>query len=218
MNRDLISASSDELRRMIERRVLATAPDEKSRFSVAGVAAEQQAQVEQLLPIHRTQAAVLVPLVDRPAGLSLLFTQRPAHMRRHAGQISFPGGRVEASDAGPLAAALRETEEEIGLLHSYIHPVGYLQPQLIFTGYRVMPVVGFVKPDFELRLDSNEVDEVFEVPFRYFLDPTNHHARKRMLGELAIQVYDFSYAGRHIWGATASIILSLYQLLQEHRE
>lgn len=215
MSRELRSISTDELRRLIEQHVLTTAPDDSARFSIAGISAEQQNQVEHLLPIHRTQAAVLVPLIERPTGLSLLFTQRPVHMRSHAGQISFPGGRVEAVDSGPLATALRETEEEIGLSQAYIRPVGYLPPQLIFTGYRITPVVAFVQPGFDLRLDENEVAEVFEAPLSYFLDSANHLARERRLGELSIQVYDFPYGGRHIWGATASIILSLYQLLKE---
>jgi 8-oxo-dGTP pyrophosphatase MutT (NUDIX family) len=216
VSNELRLTSGDDLRRLIERSVSATAPDATSRFSIAGISPEQQAQVEHLLPVHRTEAAVLVPIIERPAGLSLLFTERPTHMRRHAGQISFPGGRVEAHDSGPLATALRETEEEIGLPNSLIRVVGYLPPQLIFTGYRVVPVLGFVQPDFDLRLDANEVAAVFEAPLSHFLDPTNHLARERMLGDMAIQVYDFPYGERRIWGATASIILSLYQLLQEH--
>lgn len=198
---------------MIENCVATTAPDDTTPFNIAGISPEQHALVQHLLPVQRTQAAVLVPIVVRPEGLMLLFTQRAEHLRRHAGQISFPGGRIEASDAGPLAAALRETEEEIGLARSYIHTVGYLAPQLIFTGYYVTPVIGFVQPGFELRIDTSEVANVFEAPLRHFLDPANHLLRDRELGAITAKVYDFAYGERRIWGATAGIIMSLYKSL-----
>lgn len=198
---------------MIENCVATTAPDDTTPFNIAGISPEQHALVQHLLPVQRTQAAVLVPIVVRPEGLMLLFTQRAEHLRRHAGQISFPGGRIENSDAGPLAAALRETAEEIGLSHAYIHTVGYLAPQLIFTGYYVTPVIGFVQPGFALRIDTSEVADVFEAPLTHFLDPANHLLRDRELGAITAKVYDFAYDERRIWGATAGIIMSLYKSL-----
>jgi len=207
-----------ELRRLIEGCVLATAPDETTPFNIAGISPEQQTLVQHLLPAQRIQAAVLMPIVLRPEGLSLLFTQRATHLRNHAGQISFPGGRIEPNDAGPLAAALRETEEEIGLSRTYIHTVGYLVPHVIFTGYCVTPVIGFVQPGFELRLDTREVAEVFEAPLVYFLDPANHLARDRQVGEMTARVYDLPYGERRIWGATAGIVMSLYRMLVKQQD
>ena len=113
-----------------------------------------------------------------------------------------------------LAAALRETEEEIGLRREHVQVLGYLEPQMIFTGYCVSPVVGLVKPGFELRLDSSEVAAVFEVPLAHVLDPLNHQARDRVLGKVTLQVYDIPYGDYRIWGATAGILMSLYRLLK----
>lgn len=201
------------LRRLIEQSVLIDVPADDAECSIAGIDPTQQSEVLHLVPALRTQAAVLMPLVMHDDGLSLLFTQRPTHMRRHPGQISFPGGRIEPGDAGPLAAALRETQEEIGLSAEYIQPIGYLPPLLIFTGYRVTPVVAFVRPGFVLRLDEGEVAEAFEVPFAHFMNPTNHLARDRVVGNLTVRVYDLPYGERRIWGATAGIIMTLYQRL-----
>lgn len=212
-SRELHLASADELRRLIELSVSASAPDSNTPSSIAGISPEQHALVEHLLPEQRTLAAVLMPIVVRPEGLNLLFTQRATHLRRHAGQISFPGGRIESTDEGPLAAALRETEEEIGLSRSHVHTVGYLNPHLIFTGYCVTPVVAFVQPRFELHLDSSEVAEVFEAPLTHFLDPAHHLARDRAVGDIMTRVYDFPFGERRIWGATAGIIMSLYRSL-----
>lgn len=213
-SRELRTTSAVELRRLIESCISTAVPDDSTPFNIAGITPEQHALVQHLLPVQRTQAAVLVPIVVRPEGLMLLFTQRAEHLRRHAGQISFPGGRIEPSDAGPMAAALRETEEEIGLSRSYIHTVGYLAPQLIFTGYYVTPVIGFVQPGFELFIDTSEVAEVFEAPLNHFLDPANHLLRDRELGVVIAKVYDIPYGDRRVWGATAGIIMSLYRLLK----
>lgn len=160
-----------------------------------------------------TPAAVLVPIVLRPAAPTLLLTERTAHLRDHAGQVCFPGGRIEAGDASPRAAALRETEEEIGLLPQHVEVIGYLPDYCTGTGFAVTPVVGFVRPPFALHPDSFEVAEVFEVPLAFLLDPANH-------GEHAIfwrgreRRYHAMPYGRHfIWGATAGMIVSLYRSL-----
>jgi 8-oxo-dGTP pyrophosphatase MutT (NUDIX family) len=214
VNRELHLASAEELRRLIASSVSVTAPDETTPSNIAGLAPEQFSLVQHLLPEIRTQAAVLVPIIVREQGLNLLFTQRATHLRRHAGQISFPGGRIEPTDDSPLAAALRETEEEIGLKRQYVHTVGYLGPHLIFTGYCVTPVVAFVQPSFELRLDASEVAEVFEAPLTHFLNPANHLARDRAVGDVKMRVYDLPFGERRIWGATAGIIMSLYRSLR----
>lgn len=159
-------------------------------------------------------AAVLVPIVDHENGLTVLLTQRASTLKNHPGQISFPGGRIEPTDLNPLEAALRETEEEIGLTREYITFAGYLEPQLVLTGYWVTPVVAFVQPGFALRLDHREVETAFEVPLAHIVDPLNHRARTRELGAVTVQVYDIPYQNHNIWGATAGMLLSLYKLLR----
>lgn len=144
----------------------------------------------------------------------MLLTQRASHLKNHAGQISFPGGRIEPTDLNPVEAALRETQEEIGLSREHITFVGYLEPQLVLSGYWVTPVVAFVQPGFELQLDRREVDSAFEVPLTHILDPVNHRARERQLGAVTVQVYDIPYQGHHIWGATAGMLMAFYRLLQ----
>jgi 8-oxo-dGTP pyrophosphatase MutT (NUDIX family) len=204
------------LQQRIEQRLTGTrAPDEHTPCLIAGLAPEQIELVRHLIPESHKQSAVLVPIVQRPDGLSVLFTERASHLRNHAGQISFPGGRIEASDIDPKAAALRETEEEIGLSREYVRVLGYLQPHLVFTGYRIIPVVALVQPDFTLTLDAGEVASAFEVPLRYLLNPENHEARDREIGEITVRVHDIPYGERRIWGATAGMVMSLYRLLQD---
>jgi 8-oxo-dGTP pyrophosphatase MutT (NUDIX family) len=204
-----------ELRRLIEERLKDSRPPTDPHSAVpAGFSVEIEAAVRQYFPASPAAAAVLVPLVDREDGLTVLLTQRATHLKNHAGQISFPGGRIESSDAGPLAAALRETEEEIGLPRDHITFAGYLEPQLVLSGFWVTPVVGFVQPGFALTLDSREVDETFEVPLLHILDAANHQARERLLGTTKVRVYDIPYGERHIWGATAGMLMSLYRLLK----
>ncbi|MCC7412927.1 MAG: CoA pyrophosphatase [Gammaproteobacteria bacterium] len=155
-------------------------------------------------------AAVLVPLVLRPQGLSVLLTRRTEHLDKHAGQVSFPGGHVETHDRDYVATALRETEEEIGLRPGYIHVVGALDECLTVTGYRVVPVVGLVHPGFDLRPDRFEVEEVFEVPLEHIFEPANH-ARDGLdfLGRRR-EFYVIQYQRHRIWGATAAILVNFY--------
>jgi 8-oxo-dGTP pyrophosphatase MutT (NUDIX family) len=162
-----------------------------------------------------TPAAVLVPLVERAEGLHVLLTQRTAHLRDHAGQVSFPGGRIESRDASPEAAALRETFEEIGLAGEYIEVVGFLDTYLTATGFSVVPVVGFVREGFSLALDRFEVQTVFEVPLEIVLDPANHLLRKRQFHGVEIAYYEIAGAQCHIWGATAGMLVGLQRRLTD---
>lgn len=158
-------------------------------------------------------AAVLVPVVIRPEALSVLLTRRTDHLHHHPGQISFPGGRVEASDVSPVMTALRETQEEIGLEPERIELLGKLPEYRTGTGFRVTPVVGLVHPPFEVRLDTFEVAEVFEVPLSHFLDPANHQRHSKEYQGRMRQYYAMPYGDYFIWGATAGMLVSLYRFL-----
>ena len=162
-------------------------------------------------PKRLRPAAVLVPLVERPQGLSVLLTQRTEHLHDHAGQVSFPGGRVEPRDQGVIGAALRETAEEIGLTEGYIDVVGFLDNYETVTGYLITPVVGFVSPGFSLTLDDFEVADTFEVPLEFLLDPQNHQVHMRMRHGSNRRYYVFEYENRYIWGATAGMLMNLYR-------
>jgi 8-oxo-dGTP pyrophosphatase MutT (NUDIX family) len=161
-----------------------------------------------------TEAAVLVPLVDRAGQVQVLFTQRTAHLDDHAGQISFPGGRVEAGDASREATALRETEEEIGLAAPSVAVLGRLPDYEIPSGFRITPIVGWIEPPFALNPDPFEVAGVFEAPLEHFLDAARYqrrqfHFRGRHRHYLAIP-----FEGRYIWGATAGMLYNLCRLLR----
>jgi 8-oxo-dGTP pyrophosphatase MutT (NUDIX family) len=181
---------------------------------LAGARPEVMERMRGSLPAHRVPAAVLVPLVERDVGLTVLLTQRADTLKDHAGQISFPGGRIEPQDSDAWHAALREAQEEIGLSPDYVEFAGYLPDHLVGTGFRVTPVVGFVSPRFELRIAAAEVHDVFEVPLSFILDAANHKSRMRKLGELSFEVYDIPYGDRNIWGATAGMLMTFRRLLQ----
>lgn len=159
-------------------------------------------------------AAVLVPLVLRDATPSVLLTRRTDHLHHHPGQISFPGGRVEAGDASPVATALRETQEEIGLAADRVELLGALPDYFTGTGFRVTPVVGLVHPPFELVLDTFEVAEAFEVPLAHFLDPANHLRHSLEVEGRTRHFHAMPYGDYYIWGATAGMLMSLYQVLK----
>lgn len=158
-------------------------------------------------------AAVLVPLVVRGEGLSVLFTRRAEHLHHHPGQICFPGGRIEASDPSPTMAAIRETEEEIGLQADRLEVLGALPEYFSRTGFRVTPVVALVHPPFELRLDAFEVAESFEVPFSFLMDVSNHRQVDTEYQGRPRRVYSMPYGERDIWGTTAAILVSLQRFL-----
>jgi 8-oxo-dGTP pyrophosphatase MutT (NUDIX family) len=168
-------------------------------------------------------AAVLVPLIDHPSGhrpghpdgMTVLLTLRTAHLSAHAGQISFPGGRIEADDPDPESAALRETEEEVGLPRDRVRLIGRLDTYLTGTGFEITPVVGIVTPPFSLSIDPFEVEEAFEVPLSYILDSRNHQRVERQSGAHRRVFYVLPYEGRNIWGATAGILVNLAEVLAE---
>lgn len=164
-------------------------------------------------PQNLTAAAVLVPLVQRETGLTVLLTQRTAHLRDHAGQISFPGGRCEEQDASPIETALRESREEVGLDPSQIEVLGLLPEYRTGTGFCIIPVVGLVQPPLNLKLDDFEVAEAFETPLSFLLDPANCVRHKiEYQGQLR-EYYAMPWEGYYIWGATAGMLVSLRRLL-----
>lgn len=161
-----------------------------------------------------TKAAVLIPLLLREEGLSVLLTQRTNHLRDHAGQISFPGGRMDPEDRTPDETALRESEEEIGLNRNNVEIIGYLPQYLTVSGYSVTPVVGLVQPQAEYVLDEFEVADVFEVPLNFLIDPANHQVRLWQSEQGGRRFYSMPYENRFIWGATAGMLRNLYHLLK----
>ncbi len=160
-----------------------------------------------------TPAAVLVPLVTRPEGISVLLTLRTQHLAAHAGQISFPGGREEESDDDSVDAALRETEEEVGLPRDHVEVIGRLDTYVTSTGFEVTPVVGLVRTPYPMRPDPFEVAEVFEVPLAFIVDPANHQRQSREFKGRQRTFYVLPYQHRHIWGATAGMLVNLAEVL-----
>jgi 8-oxo-dGTP pyrophosphatase MutT (NUDIX family) len=156
-------------------------------------------------------AAVLIPVVDHPQQPTVLLTQRSAHLNDHAGQISFPGGKIEPADASPLETALREADEEVGLHREFIDPVGYLDLYGTSFGFRILPTLARVKPGFDLRVNQAEVDDVFEVPLEFLMNPANHQLHSREFRGVERNYYAMPYEERYIWGATAGILRVLYE-------
>ena len=155
-------------------------------------------------------AAVLIPVVEH-AQPTVLLTQRAAHLNDHAGQISFPGGKIDATDASPLDAALREAEEEIGLSRQFIDPIGYLDLYATGFGFHILPTVARVKPGFKLRINEDEVDDAFEVPLAFLMNPENHQVHSKEFRGMKRSYYAMPFEERYIWGATAGILRVLYE-------
>ncbi len=164
-------------------------------------------KIAEVRPIR--PAAVLVPIVDHPEP-TVLLTQRAQHLPNHAGQISFPGGKIEKADASPLAAALRETEEEIGLDRGAAEPLGYLDLYMTTLGYRIVPAVARIKPGFALKLNTSEVDATFEVPLAFLMDQANVARHSRDWQGMTRHYYAITFGERYIWGVTAGILRNLH--------
>ena len=175
-----------------------------SDFSLSGVVP---------LPETWRPAAVLVPLVRRDPGLTVLLTQRTEDMPSHAGQIAFPGGRRQADDIDEIATALRETEEEVGLTRDFVQVIGPIDHYRTGTGYEITPIVGIVSPGFTTRADPREVADVFEVPLEHFLDERNHRIDSRVWQGRERRYYAMPYGERYIWGATAGMLKNLQFVL-----
>ncbi|MBS0377251.1 MAG: CoA pyrophosphatase [Proteobacteria bacterium] len=200
---------------LIRARLAGTRPQhERAGWRVPGLSAADSQRLMAHFPAEPRPAAVLVPLVQRDT-LTVLLTQRATQLRNHAGQISFPGGRIEPHDVDPAAAALREAHEEIGLESRFVSVVGYLPDHVVMTGFRVTPVVAFVQPGFELLLDSVEVEDTFEVPVDFIFDPSNQRVRMRRSGFTGeeVEFRDIPYGDRDIWGATAGMLLTLQAMV-----
>ena len=159
-------------------------------------------------------AAVLVPVVDHPEP-SVLLTQRAQHLPDHPGQVSFPGGKIDKSDASPLASALREAEEEIGLARDFVEPIGYLDLYLTTLGYRIVPVIARIKPGFSLTLNVSEVDASFEVPLGYLMDQNNIERHSRDWQGMRRHYYAITFGERYIWGVTAGILRNLHDRIYQ---
>lgn len=163
-------------------------------------------------------AAVLVPLVVRDSGITVLLTQRTAHLHNHAGQISFPGGRVDAEDIDHVAAALREAEEEVGLVSAQIEVIATLPSYCTGTGFRIEPVVGLVRPPLNLKLDDFEVADVFEVPLDFLMDEANWRRDSAEFYGKMRQYWAMPWRDRYVWGATAGIIVNFKRCLEQGRQ
>jgi len=161
--------------------------------------------------IRLKDAAVLVPVIDDGDEAWVIFTQRTKTLRNHSGQISFPGGGIDAQDRSPEEAALRETEEEIGMSRRFIETVGRMPDYISGTGFRIKPVLAVVRPGFTLTPNPSEVDEVFEVPLSFLMDPANHSQGSRMFQGRERFFYEMPYGERYIWGITAGIVRSIYE-------
>ena len=171
-------------------------------------------QSRDVRPERIMSAAVLVPLVERPDGITVLLTQRTGHLKSHAGQVSFPGGKTEPHDDSSEDTALRESEEEIGLRREHVEIVGRLGGRTTGSGFHVTPVVGLIRPEIELVPDPGEVESIFEVPLPFVLDPGNHKFETRLIEGLERQFYVMPYGDFYIWGLTARILVALSNTLR----
>jgi 8-oxo-dGTP pyrophosphatase MutT (NUDIX family) len=190
---------------------------EREGWLVPGLTAAESRAYMSFFPPEPIPAAVLVPIVEHPGAPTVLLTQRATQLRNHAGQVSFPGGRIEPQDGSPTAAALREAHEEIGLEESCVSVVGFLTDHVVISGFRVTPVVAMVRPGFKLLLDAQEVADTFEVPLSFVLDPRNHRPRVHRFraADAEARMFDIPYGNRNIWGATAGMLVTLYRVCIE---
>jgi 8-oxo-dGTP pyrophosphatase MutT (NUDIX family) len=199
------------LRASLARRPLGGAP------RIGHYAGIEAGRLRSLIREAPTRAAVLVPIVDRGEELTVLLTLRALDLKHHAGQVSFPGGRLEPGDGDATAAALREAEEEIGLRPEFVEIIGQLPDHAVITGYRVTPVVGLVRPGFTLVPDPTEVAGIFEAPLRHLLDPRTQTRRRRSIAGEDVETIDLPWGSFNIWGATAGMLLVLRDILTEQQ-
>ncbi len=211
------AATADaQLRDRIMRRFAGSQPrHEITDWRLLGVDTDRVKRLQRHFPVDPVPAAVLVPLVDRPEGLTVLLTQRASQLAKHAAQIAFPGGRLDDTDPDVASAALREAHEEIGLDRSRVEVFGYLPDHVVISGYRVTPVLSLVRPPFTLTLNPAEVADVFEMPVRHVFDRANHKARLRRVGDEDMLLYDIPWQGQNVWGATAGMLLTLVRMVEE---
>jgi 8-oxo-dGTP pyrophosphatase MutT (NUDIX family) len=208
-----------DLRTRILRRFEGSKPQhELADWRLLGVDAERTQRLQKHFPANPVPAAVLVPLIDRPGGLTVLLTERASQLARHSGQISFPGGRVDPTDADVTSTALREAQEEIGLDPARVRVFGYLPDHLVISGFRVTPVLSLVTPPIVLEPNPAEVAGVFEVPVSHVFDSNNHKARLRRVGDEDILLYDIPWEGQNIWGATAGMLLTFVRMVLGENE
>ena len=200
----------------VERRLRAVTPGRRSALTLEpeGTRGDHELNPDLYDPTQTMKAAaVLIPLVESADGLSVLLTRRTAHLRDHAGQIAFPGGRIEPQDADALACALRESEEEVGLARDLVAPIGQLDIYVTRTCFEVTPVVGRIAAPLDLTLDPFEVAETFEVPLAFFLDPANREIQSRTYQGKTRYFYVYPYRDYYIWGATAGMINNLVEVM-----
>jgi 8-oxo-dGTP pyrophosphatase MutT (NUDIX family) len=205
-----------ELRTRILRRFEGSQPQhELADWRLLGADPERSQRLQKHFPPNPVAAAVLVPLVDRPDGLTVLLTERASQLARHSGQISFPGGRLEPSDPDVASAALREAQEEIALDPARVRVFGYLPDHLVISGFRVTPVLSLVTPPIILEPNPAEVAGVLEVPLSHIFDRGNHKARLRRVGDEDMLLFDIPWQGQSIWGATAGMLLTLVRMVEQ---
>lgn len=206
------------MKNRIARRFAGTRPAPSGVYRVPGLPGDLPPALEKLRPRKLVPAAVLLPIIERAGGLTVLFTVRAPGLRHHAGQVSFPGGRLGPSDPGPKEAALRESAEEIGLAADLVEVAGYLPNYLTITGFSVTPVVGFVQPEFEPAPDAREVSEAFEVPLEILLAPGNMQLRYKQFMGVRLPYFEMPWGSHRIWGATAAMLVNFRDILLEENE
>jgi len=206
----LQSISADEIRRRLSATRM---PDDPLAVDVTDMQNRLPDRTVLELSANLRAAAVLIPIIERGDSLAVLLTERSAALKHHAGQISFPGGGMETHDENISRTALREAHEEVGIRPDEVEIAGYLRPTLTVTGFAVTPVIGFVRNDFRLRVDTAEVQSAFEAPLDFLMDSRNAVHSEREFRGATFPVTTFYYDGHQIWGATAGMLLTLRQLL-----
>lgn len=209
-----VSLVADVAWRRLVQRLTATQPEHRDQFVRigAGVTDQTDPRLLNMIPAHPRPAAVLIGFIEATAGPGILLTVRAGHLRHHAGQIAFPGGVIEHSDASPAAAALREAQEEVGLAPQDAEVLGFLPDQIVLTGFRITPVVARLAQSFAPRIDATEVQGSFMLPFAALLDTANERIGKRNLGGIDFTIRDLQYGEHRIWGATAGMLFALRAL------